>query len=120
MNEGEIRNRITRLRWEADAMEAQMKIDSLAKMGFRSWDGDRSDLKDGDFIIKADNDYKFGVIPSVQMKDWTWYNMTMWIHPKDLKPGDLKRIKAKMMYPDLGYLKKWLGEEFEGDWRYSL
>lgn len=115
----DIQDEIRRLRWEADVKEAQMKINRFTQMGFKCWE-DRKDVKEGDAIVTVRNDYTLGFIPHVELKEWTWYNMTMWIHPKGLRPADLAEIKKKMDYNTLCYFRKWLGEKFEGDWDYTI
>lgn len=100
---------------QADQMERQMKIDRLIQMGFKSSDEDVSLIKDGDFIIKANKDYKLDVIPSVRVKDWNWYNMTLWAFPKDLKSSVLEEVKRRLHYPDRIELRKFLGEIIDED-----
>lgn len=100
---------------QAMQMENQMKIDRLMKMGFKHWEDDVALVKDGDFIIKANKDYKLGVIPEVSVKDWTWYNMVFWAFPKDLKPSILEEVKRELPYQDRIDLKKYLGEIVDDD-----
>lgn len=106
---------IRRLRVELEQKEAQMKIDRLIQMGFKGSSEDVSLVKDGDFIITANKDYKLDVIPSVRVKDWTWYNMTLWAFPKDLKPSVLEEVKRKLHYQDRIELLKFLGEIIDED-----
>ena len=119
MSEREIQDEIRRLRWEADAKEAQMKINRFSQMGFKSWQT-HEDVKDGDAIVSIRNDYSIGFIPHVELKNWTWYNMTMWIHAKDLKNSSLEEVKRKMDYNSRCYFRIWLGERFDGDWNYTI
>lgn len=117
--EREIQDEVRRLRWEAEAMEAQMKINQFVGMGFRSWQNHK-DVNEGDAVVTVHNDYTVGFIPHVDLKNWSFYNMTMWIHPKDISPRHLETVKRKMDYNSRCYFRKWLGESFEGDWNYTI
>lgn len=119
MTDKETQAEIRRLRWEADAKEAQMKINRFTQMGFKCWE-DRNDVREGDAIVTVHNDYTLGFIPHVELKNWTWYNMTMYIRAKDISSRYLNEIKNKLDYNSRCYFRKWLGESFDGDWNYTI
>lgn len=106
MNEAEARNTIFRLKMEAEGIERQMKADRLMNMGFKGWDS--PELKNGDSIITVRKDFSYGFIPSLSLRDLTFYDMSWWIRPEDLRPSDLETIKKKMMYPCKRYLIEYL------------
>ena len=70
--EREIKDEIRRLRWEAEAMEAQRKINEFVGMGFRSWQNHK-DVNEGDAVVTVHNDYTVGFIPHVDLKNWSFY-----------------------------------------------
>lgn len=114
-----IQDEIRRLRWEADVKEAQMKINRFTQIGFKCWQ-DREDVKEGDAIVTVRNDYTLGFIPHVELKEWTWYNMTMYIQAKNINPRNIEEIKSKMDYNTRCYFRKWRGEKFNGDYEYKI
>ena len=119
MTDQEIRNEIARLRMQADAMESQMFANRICNMGFEPW-GSSKNPNWGEALITVHRDRSFGFIPSVEMENWSWYDLDYWARPQDLSARVINDIKSKMKYPSLGYLRKWLGESFDGDWNYTL
>lgn len=97
---------IRELKMRTDALERQMKVDRAIAMGFKGWDN--PDLKDGEAVITIRKDFSYGFIPYFETKGSSFYDMSFWIRPSELSPGNLSFIKSKMKCPALEYLIEYL------------